>query len=286
MWLGLAAMRLGAALPFSWQQHIGAAIGRLAQRLIGRRRRIARANLAACFGNLGDDERERLLRAHFESVGKGLIEIAYGWWGRPDQFARLARVHGLQHMTDALAKGRGAVLLAGHFTTIEIGGTILAHHIPMDAMYRRFENPLFEEVMRRNRLKHVNKMHQRGDFRGMLRSLKANRAVLYMPDQAYVRSNSVSVPFFGIDAPTSTGTSRLVARSGAAVVPFLPIRRTDGSGYDLHLFPALENFPSGDETADAERLNALFEEQARRAPDQYLWIHRRFKGVAGIYDTT
>jgi KDO2-lipid IV(A) lauroyltransferase len=284
VWLGLGAMRLGAALPFAWQQRIGAAIGRLALRLIGRRRDIARDNLAACFPNLSDDERRELLQSHFESVGKGLMEIAYGWWGRPGDFARLGRVHGLEHMTDALAQGRGAVLLAGHFTTIEIGGTILAHLIPMDAMYRRFENPLFEEVMRRNRLRHVDKMHQRGDFRGMLRSLKANRAVLYMPDQAYVRSNSVSVPFFGIDAPTSTGTSRLVARSGARVVPFLPIRRSDGSGYDLHLFPALDNFPSDDETADAARLNALFEEQARRAPEQYLWVHRRFKGVAGIYD--
>jgi len=153
----------------------------------------------------------------------------------------------------------------------------------MNDMYRRFENPMFEEVMRRKRLRHVSHVIKRGDFRGMLRQLKKNKAVLYMPDQAYVRSNSVSVPFFNIPAPTSTGTSRLVARTRARVVPFLPVRRPDGRGYDLYLEPALDDFPTDDAAADAARLNALFEVQARRAPEQYLWIHRRFKGVDGIY---
>ncbi|MFK8014939.1 MAG: LpxL/LpxP family Kdo(2)-lipid IV(A) lauroyl/palmitoleoyl acyltransferase [Gammaproteobacteria bacterium] len=284
VWLGLLAMRIGAALPFTWQQRIGARIGLLAMRLIKRRRRIAKSNIAACFPHYDDAQREALLRAHFRSIGMGLMEIAYGWWGSVDDFERLGTIHGLEHMNRALEQGRGVVLLAGHFTTIEIGGILLAQHIPMNAMYRRFENPLFEEVMRRKRLKHVSHVIQRGDFRGMLRRLRKNNAVLYMPDQAYVRSNSVSVPFFDIPAPTSTGTSRLVARSGALVVPFLPVRRSDGSGYELFVYPPLENFPTDDATADAARLNALFEEQARRAPEQYLWVHRRFKGVDGIYE--
>ncbi len=285
VWFGLGLMRLGAALPYTWQQRIGAGLGWLAMRLIKRRRTIAAQNLAACYPEKSDEERAALLRAHFRSVGVGLMEIAYGWWGKTSEFDRIGTIHGLEHMTAALAQERGVVLLAGHFTTIEIGGIILAQHIPMNAMYRRFENPLFEEVMRRKRLRHVSHVIKRGDFRGMLRRLKANSAVLYMPDQAYVRANSVNVPFFNIPAPTSTGTSRLVARSGALVVPFLPVRRPGGKGYDLHVFPALDNFPTDDETADAARLNALFEEHARRAPEQYLWIHRRFKGVPGIYET-
>jgi KDO2-lipid IV(A) lauroyltransferase len=283
VWLGLCAMRIGATLPLPWQQRIGRGIGALARRLIKRRRKIAMANLRACFPEKTETERETLLREHFASVGIGLMEIAYGWWGRVEEFDRLGDIHGLEHLNAALDEGNGVVLLAGHFTTIEIGGIILAQHIPMNAMYRRFENPLFEEVMRRKRLRHVSHVIQRGDFRGMLRSLKNNKAVLYMPDQAYVRSNSVQVPFFDIPAPTSTGTSRLVARSGARVVPFLPIRRRDGKGYDLYVEPPLENFPTDDATADAARLNALFEAHARRAPEQYLWVHRRFKGVDGIY---
>ncbi|MEM6641277.1 MAG: LpxL/LpxP family Kdo(2)-lipid IV(A) lauroyl/palmitoleoyl acyltransferase [Pseudomonadota bacterium] len=284
VWLGLGAMRLCAALPFRWQQRLGDAIGLLAMRLIKRRRVIAEANLKACFPELDPAARANLLREHFKSIGKGLMEIAYGWWGDVDDFDRLSTLHGLSHIEDALAEGKGVVLLAGHFTTIEIGGICLAQHIPMNAMYRKFENPLFEEVMRRKRLRHVSHVVKRGDFRGMLRRLKANCAVLYMPDQAYVRANSVMVPFFNLPAPTNTGTSRLVARSGARVVPFLPVRRRDGKGYELFIEPALENFPTDDAEADAARLNSLFEAQAREAPEQYLWIHRRFKGVGGVYD--
>lgn len=284
VWFGLGCMRLAAALPFALQIRIGALLGAAARRLIARRRRTAERNIEVCFPELDAQARETLLRAHFRSVGIGLMEIAYGWWGKREAFLARGTVHGMTHLDDALAQGRGVILLAGHFTTIEIGGTLLAQHAPLNAMYRRFENPLFEEVMRRRRLTHVSHVIRRGDFRGMLRSLKNNKAVLYMPDQAYVRENSVLVPFFGIPAPTSTGTARLVARTGAPVVPFLPVRRPDDSGYDLYLYPALEHFPSGDATADAARLNALFEEQARRAPEQYLWIHRRFKDVPGIYD--
>lgn len=284
VWFGLGCMRLGAALPFALQIRIGAMLGALARRLISRRRKTAMANLQACFPELDARAHHALLKAHFRSVGIGLMEISYGWWGKPAALKRRATVHDLHHLNDALALGKGVILLAGHFTTIEIGGTLLAQYAPMNAMYRRFENPLFEEVMRRRRLTHVSAVIKRGDFRGMLRSLKNNKAVLYMPDQAYVRENSVRVPFFGLPAPTSTGTSRLVARTGAPVVPFLPVRRADDSGYDLYLYPALENFPSDDATADAARLNALFEAQARRAPEQYLWIHRRFKDVPGMYD--
>lgn len=283
VWLGLGAMRLTAALPFAWQMSIGKGIGTLARRLAGGRRRVAEKNIAACYPQLDEHARAALLREHFRSVGIGLVEVALGWWGTPERLRALATVHGLEHLQNALRDGHGALLLAGHFTTIEIGGTILSFSAPFHAMYRKFENPLFEEVMRRRRLSRVSTVIRRGDFRDMMRSLQGGHAVLYMPDQAYVRSNSVMVPFFGVPAPTSTGTSRLARRSGARVVPFLPLRRADGSGYDLHLFPALDNFPGDDPLTDTARLNKLFESQVNQAPAQYLWIHRRFKGVEGIY---
>ena len=283
VWLGVAAMRVGAMLPFAWQMRIGRLIGDLARRFAGSRRRIAEKNLAACFPDLDEAARAKLLREHFHSVGIGLVEISLGWWGDGDKLRKLATIHGLEHLQDALRTGRGVLLLAGHFTTIEIGGTILSLSVPFHAMYRKFENPLFEEIIRRGRLSRVSTVIRRGDFRAMMRSLKGGNAVLYMPDQAYVRSNSVQVPFFGVPAPTSTGTARLARSSGALVVPFLPLRRADASGYELHLYPALDTFPSDDPVADTARLNAVFESHVNKAPAQYLWIHRRFKGVAGIY---
>ena len=282
-WLGVAFLRAIALLPFAVQMWLGRRAGGISWRLAGKRRKVAARNLEVCFPELDGAERERLLRAHFESVGIGLVEVAMGFWTPREKMRRRSTVHGLHHLQDALATGAGVILLAGHFTTIEIGGTILTLHQPFHAMYRRFENPLFEEIMRRRRLSRVSTIIRRGDFREMLRSLKRNNAVLYMPDQAYVRHNSVRVPFFDTPAPTSTGTSRIAARAGALVVPFLPMRRADHSGYELHLFPPLQDFPSGDDEKDAARINQVFEEHVRMAPDQYLWIHRRFKNVEGIY---
>jgi KDO2-lipid IV(A) lauroyltransferase len=283
VWVGIGLLRMSALLPYRIQRALGRITGRAAMRLTAKRRRIAARNIELCFPELDENDRARLLHEHFESVGIGLFEMAFAWWGGRRRQTGLARVEGLEHLENALARGTGVLLLAGHFTTIELGSTLLLQSAPFYAMYRRFENPLFEEVMRRRRRALAGVVIHRGDFRQMLRCLKEGNAVLYMPDQAYVRQNSVLVPFFSIDAPTSTGTARLARATGAAVVPFLPRRRADGSGYDLLLFPALENFPSGDDIVDARRINRVFEEHARLAPEQYLWMHRRFKGQPGIY---
>jgi len=277
-------MRASSWLPYRMQLGIGRGIGRIAYRFIKKRRHIARCNVALCFDELDAAAQEKLVKQHFESVGIGLMEMSLAWWGSDKRMSKLTHIEGLEYAQAALDAGRGVVLLAGHFTTIEIGGVLLTRHMPFDAMYRKFENPLFEEVMRRKRERWARRVIKRGDFRQMLRSLKEGRAVLYMPDQAYVRQNSLLVPFFDHPAPTSSGTERLVKNTGAAVIPFLPIRNTDGSGYTLKIYPALDNFPSDDSLINATRLNKIFEDQAKQAPEQYLWIHRRFKDQPGVYD--
>lgn len=277
-------MRLSSLLPYRAQLAIGRLIGRLAHRFVGKRRHIAQCNIALCFPDLDQDAQNRLAKKHLESVGIGLMEMSLAWWGSEKRLASLTHIEGFEHAQAAIDAGQGIVLLAGHFTTIEIGGVLLTRHLQFDAMYRKFENPLFEEIMRRKRERWARRVIKRGDFRQMLRSLKEGRAVLYMPDQAYVRQNSLLVPFFGHPAPTSSGTERLVKNTGAVVIPFLPLRNADGSGYTLKIYPPLDNFPEPESIANATRLNKIFEEHARQAPEQYLWIHRRFKDQPGVYD--
>ncbi|MDS4068404.1 MAG: LpxL/LpxP family Kdo(2)-lipid IV(A) lauroyl/palmitoleoyl acyltransferase [Candidatus Competibacter sp.] len=278
VWLGLGLMKCMAVLPFRWQLAAGGRMGRLLGKIARRRRRIAAINLELCFPEWSPAERNTLLEQHFAALGIGLFETAMAWWAPDEKLRGLARVEGAEHLERALAGGKGVILLTGHFTTLELGARFITWHQPFHAMYRSHKNPLYETVMRRERERRSRfppLPHE--DLRGLLRAFRKGRAVWYAPDQNHGRRNSVFVPFFGIPACTITATSRLAALSGAAVVPYFPRRLAGTAGYEVVILPALEHFPGGDVTADTHRINELLEHYVRRAPDQYLWVHRRFK---------
>jgi KDO2-lipid IV(A) lauroyltransferase len=289
VWLGLGLMKLMAVLPFRWQLAAGGRIGRLLGKIARRRRRIAAINLDLCFPELSPVERNTLLERHFAALGIGLFETAMAWWAPDEKLRGLARVDGAEHLERALAGGKGVILLTGHFTTLELGARFITWHQPFHAMYRSHKNPLYEAVMRRERERRSRfPPLPREDLRGLLRAFRKGRAVWYAPDQNHGPRNSVFVPFFGILACTITATSRLAALSGAAVVPYFPRRLEGAAGYEVVILPALEDFPSGDVTADTRRINEMLEHYVRRTPDQYLWVHRRFKtrppGSPGVYN--
>ena len=287
-WLGLGLLRLLSLLPFRAQMALGGALGWLLRLTLRSRRRIAERNLAVCFPERSDAERAQLLRAQFASLGRGVFEIGLCWWGDADDLRSRVRIEGLEHLQQALAQGHGAIILSAHFTTLEIGGRLLGLFTPFHLMYRPHSNALFEEVLRRRREHHFERAISRDDVRSMIRSLKDGRAVWYAPDQAWDRKAGALVPFFGIPAHTNTATTRFAQMSGAPVVPFFPLRDADDAGYTLHMLPPMAGIPSGSAEDDAARINALYEEWIRRAPAQYLWVHRRFKRLEGehadLYD--
>ena len=285
--LGVALLWCLTWLPFAWQLAAGRALGRAGLGLAKNRRDIARTNLALCFPELSAGERQRLLEAHFASLGIALIETALSWWGSDQRLEKLVTLRGLEHLNAALRRGRGAILLSAHFTTLEIGGRLLALHAPFHVLYRDHKNPVIENLQQRARRRRFENAIPRGDLRGMLASLKQNHPVWYAPDQDFGLDNSVFVPFFGIPAATLTATSRLARVSGAPVVPFFQRRLPGARGYELTLLPALERFPSDDVEQDTRRLMHLIEARVREQPDQYLWVHRRFKtrppGQSSVY---
>ena len=187
--------------------------------------------------------RETILAEQFASLGIGVLEMASSWWGSERQLQKLAHIEGLEHLQRAQDRGHGVILLSAHFTTLEIGGRLLSGVAPFHVMYRPHKNAAFESVLRKARTRHFEKAITRGDLRGMLNSLKQNVPVWYAPDQDNGRGQSVFVPFFGISAATITGTSRLARISKAAVVPFFQTRLPGKQGYQLTLYPALEDFP-------------------------------------------
>ncbi len=278
VWLGMGLLRCLALVPYRPLMALGRGLGRLAARLVQRRRRIAAINLELCFPTMDPAERELLLRRHGESLGMGLMEIALAWWAPAARIDRLLQVEGLEYLEQAFQGGRGVILLTAHFTSVELSGRLLARLAPITPLYRPNENPLIERIMVRIRERGLGqRIIPREDARLMIRTLKANKGVWFAPDQNFGHKGSVFSPFFGVPAATNTATTRFARMTGAPVLPFVALRRDDGSGYDLRIEPPLTGCPTDDLQADTDRVNGLIESWVRLAPAQYFWAHRRFK---------
>ena len=226
---------------------------------------------------MSPEERDKLLKANFESVGTGLMEVTMAWWWSRRRLEKLVRYKGLENLQSE--DGKGNLLLIFHFTTIEISGALITLKHSVDATYREHKNPVFEYMQRRQRLRYDrgSRLLGRRDVRGMLRSLRAGKTVWYSPDQDYGPRQSVFAPFFGVNTASVTGTSRMARMGKARVVPMVVTRLPGSQGYQMEFMEAWDDFPVGDDDVDAERVNRFVEEQVRKNPEQYMWLHRRFK---------
>ncbi len=287
LWLGMGLLWLVVQLPYRWLLALGRGLGGLMYHLAGSRRRIAARNLELCFPELSVGERQRLLRENFASTGMTFFEMAISWWWPVERLKRLGTVEGLEHLRQAEADGQGVILMALHFTTLEMGGALLCMQQDMYGMYRAHKNPLFDFIQRHGREQRLLGAIERDDVRGMLKVLRAGGVVWYAPDQDYGAQRSLFVPLFGVQAATVTATSKFARLGRARVVPFTQTRLADGTGYKVTVHPALADFPGDSEEADCLRINQWIEQAIRQQPEQYLWAHRRFKtrpaGEAKLY---
>jgi dolichol-phosphate mannosyltransferase len=271
-------MRLTAALPIGWALEIHRRVGRAIYGRARRQRRIVMRNLELCFPELQPQQREALAKRHFEAVGMSFAECGIAWYGSDRRVAPLFDVRGREHLEAALAKGRGVILYTGHFTPLEICGRVFKALTPYFAcMFTRRSNALVEELQRRGRLRIAHEIIPRDNVRVMMRSLKRNAVVWYAPDQVY--EGGPMLRFFHELTPTNVATSKLARLTGATVLPF-SYRRIEGEKfrYEVRFHAPLEDFPTADACADAERLTRRLEDFIRASPEQYLWTHRKFKG--------
>ncbi|NKF21040.1 LpxL/LpxP family Kdo(2)-lipid IV(A) lauroyl/palmitoleoyl acyltransferase [Solimonas marina] len=278
-WLGIAAGWTLSWLPLWLLRGIGAGLGALAGQLLRSRRRVVRINLELCFPELDARARTRRVNAHFRALGAGVFETAVAWFAPDWRLRRRCEVVGLEHLDAAQQGGHGILLLTGHYTTLEIGARcICLAQRPFHAMYRPYNNAVLDYFMHRWREGRSGlPALPRDDLRGLVRALRAGHAIWYAPDQTLDKRISVFAPFFGVPVGTITATARLAQMGRAKVVPYYPQRI--GGRYRVTFGPALENFPSGDELADAARINSVLEAGIREVPAEYFWVHRRFKRV-------
>jgi len=282
-WAGIGLLWLLSLLPFAWMIAIGTGLGHLLRLVARRFVRIARRNLELCFPQLDARAREQLLRRHFASLGIALLETPLAWWSSPQRMRRLTQVEGLEHLEAARTRGRGVILLTAHFTTMELAGRVLSELTRVGFLYRPTSNAVLAWALERFRTGYGGHPIPRDDIRAFIGALRNKECVWYAPDQSYRKKGAQMVRLFGIPAATNTLTSRLARTTGAPVLPYFLQRLPGTAGYRAVIHPPLENFPSEDAVADTERFNHIIEAQVRLVPEQYLWIHRRFKGLSEDY---
>ena len=271
-------------LPHRAGLAVGRVFGRIAHLLAGERRAIVRRNIELCFPELSGDERDALARRHFDALGMSIIEMGLGRWASDAKMLELSTLENLEYVVDQKNRGRGVILLGAHFTTTEVSGrAIRLAGAPFDAVYRRNRSEFITEFLRTGRERSADATIEKRDIRSMVRKLRAGGTVWYAPDQSYKRKGAEVVPFFGVPTMHMTATSTLARLGNAVVVPFFPRRMPDGH-YLLKFLPPLDDFPSDDPVEDVMRYVRLLEEHIRECPEQYFWIHRKFKDLPEGYD--
>ncbi|MCO4836617.1 MAG: LpxL/LpxP family Kdo(2)-lipid IV(A) lauroyl/palmitoleoyl acyltransferase [Oceanospirillaceae bacterium] len=277
IWFGLSILRIIIALPWAWRMAAGRAIGKLLYQLSSRRRSIAQTNIALCFSDLDASQQRHMVRETFADNGIGIIETAMAWWSSHKDLTQRVSIKGGALIDQAQAQGRGVLLVGAHYTSLDLGGILLAQHYPYYATYQRHGNALMDCIIRRGRLNHLPGIIERQDIRQVIRLLKQGKIVWLAPDQDVGPQRSVFAPFFGIDTATTPIVSRLASTTGAKVLQFSHHRTHQDQAYQLSITDSLSSIPSGQLELDAAVLNAAIETKVRLQPTQYLWLHRRFK---------
>ncbi len=284
LWIGV--IRWSGRRPVSARAALAALIGDLGWLLVRRRRRIADANLRACFPQMAAAQRRAIVRRMFRRVARGALDYGVLWFGSAAELQRMVRVDGIEHVRD-----RGPaplILLAPHFAGLDAGGMRLATEYRMATIYARQSNAVWDAQLRagRDRFNVPVLIAKHGfDLRLALRAMRDGLPLYYLPDMDNGSANSIFAPFFGVPAATLPMVSRLARSIGARVV--MAVTEQTDDGYVLHLEPPWEDFPGASVEADTARMNREIERWVRRLPDQYLWTHRRFKtrppGAPSIY---
>jgi len=276
-WVGLGAIRLVAVLPRRWLLRMGRALGWIAARAFGERRRVAARNLELCFPELDANARATLLEENLRDSGSMLVEFALAWMGSRRAIESIpVSFEGLEHLERARAAGDGVLLVGAHFSHLELCARLVSQRIAIAGMYREHSDAAFEWAIKRARLRYADAMFAKHELRQTVRYLKAGGTVWYAPDQDMRGKDAVFAPFFGVPAATITATHHLARMSGARVIAFFH-RRTAEGGYSIRLEAPLAAFPGEDVVIDTSRVNAAIERMVREAPSQYLWLHKRFK---------
>lgn len=275
--LGLGALWLLRFLPPRLLAACGHLLGWILYALGNERRFVARRNLQLCFPDRDLKSIERLVRAHFRAFGRSFLEYGIVWWGSAKRVRAFVKLEGIEHWQ--AVSDRPVIWLAPHFVGLDMGGIRLTADFPLVSMYSRQKNPIFDAILRHGRERFGNSrlVSRQDGIRALVRGLRDRIPLYYLPDQDFGSRHAIFVPFFGVPAATITGLARIAKLSDATVVPCVTRQMPGGGGYVVTFYPAWQDFPSGDDIKDTRRMNAFIEARVKEMPEQYFWMHKRFK---------
>ncbi len=283
--IALALMWLCHWLPLRLLAPLGSAFGCLIYLLGRSRRHIAQTNLRLCFPDMQESKRRALACRHFQAFGRSFVERGLLWWASADRIRRIVHIEGFEHLE--AAKGRPVILLVPHFVGLDMGWTRLTLELGMVSIYANQKNLLFNAALYQGRMRFGDSLllsRQEGT-RKALKAMKDGKPFYYLPDMDYGQRDTIFVPFFGVPAATITGLSRLARMADAVVLPV--ITRMEAGRYVLTIGAAWQDFPGEKIEDDTRRMNAFVETEILKIPEQYFWLHRRFKtrppGEKGVY---
>ncbi|MBU2869673.1 LpxL/LpxP family Kdo(2)-lipid IV(A) lauroyl/palmitoleoyl acyltransferase [Colwellia sp. E2M01] len=277
-WVGVFILYSISWLPFKLQLAMGRVIGRLFLKFASKRKHVALTNLQLCFPEKSEQELQHLLTKNFENTGIALFETGMGWWWPNWRINRKVKVDGAHYITAAQKEGNGVLVLGMHNLSLEICARGAGISNPLVVFYRPHNNRLMEFFQHRGRARSNKYMLGKRDVKGLLRALNDKDACAYLPDQDYGRNKSLFVPFFAVkETATTTGTLIFASKKNTKTLMMIPRRNADDSGYTVEVTPPFENFPSGNDEQDVTTINQRLEEAILVQPEQYMWLHRRFK---------
>ncbi|AWB34566.1 lysophospholipid acyltransferase family protein [Orrella marina] len=291
-WLVTTLFQVLARVGHRPRQWLGAFLGILAPILIRHRAQVVERNLELCFPARSAAERKRMLRAHFRAMSQTVVDRSVLWFGSPDSIRNLVRLEGLEHIRDAQAKNRNIMLLAPHFVGLDASASRLTLEGPEGAtIYAPQSDPDIDALVRlgRGRFHQVHLISRREGIRGLVRKIRAGIPIYYLPDMDLGRRGAIFAPFFGIEAATQTATAQLARQFGMVVFPVLSFRDPGSGQYLTKVLAPLADFPepNGTPESDTIALNRHLQDWIEQAPEQYYWVHRRFKsrppGQPGLY---
>lgn len=291
-WLAILALFLSSFLPYGTLLALGRLLGRIAAPFAKSRYQIAYRNLELCFPELTTAEITQKVQINFENAGIAILEMGMAWFWPSWRVRGLLKITGLEHIERAKADNQAIILLGAHFLTIEMAARAAGLLVPSTAVYRKQRNPVLDYWFYWGRMRENKGMLDRSDFKGMIRALKAGGPLWYAPDHDYgPHKSSVFAPFFAVqEANTVSATSTLARLGNSCVIPAFLKRLPGLQGYELIFYPKMEDFPSNDLAADAQKTNQQIEKMVSECDEQYMWLHRRFKtrpqGEASLYKTT
>ncbi len=276
-WVGLGLLRLICLLPLPVIAIIGQGLGEIFYWITPSRRRIAFKNVSVCFPEKTAKECWWITRRNFHYTGQAIFSTPKNWWMSKKSFNNSIELIGREHYDNALAQGRNIILLSPHFVSIEVAGLRLAQERTMYTMYQYAKNALVDEIVIRGRTRFGGDVIERkAPLRTLIRAIKSGDPFVYLPDQDAGRKG-IFVPFFHELASTVPMLAKFAAVGDAVVIPVGIRTKAWGQGYAVTVLPALENYPSGDDVVDTTRMNQAVEELIRPYPEQYFWVHKRFK---------